>query len=319
MGLVHVSVARRIMSFAARSKPHSSCCRTKLVLIVHYREGQKMRRRNFPKGYAEMLEKQHNQLVSGLQEMYQRLRKASLWEGEPLNESSGRPLTHDILAALNLLEPQEDGSNEEFIEQPQSSPMLEGLDDDDDVAKTPAASSQELSQSMPHDQAMLFDSDLPARSTSSRSSSKAISPTTPGPHQQLGHPYLQPAVIPNAAKQPLPALSPPIQLDALWDDPLYGYDVSQAGLFDVPLDNTAWCFEPTAALPPLTTQMPGLYQDLSSHKRNASAPRLSLSHNWLGNGIGFDSSDFMSDLYRLSPQDITETVPSRPRKTGSLT
>jgi hypothetical protein len=274
-----------------------------------------MRRRNFPKGYAEMLEKQHNQLVSGLQEMYQRLRKASLWEGEPLNESSGRPLTHDILAALNLLEPQEDGSNEEFIEQPQSSPMLEGLDDDDDVVKTPAASSQ----STPHDQAMFFDSDLTARSARSRSSSKTISPTTPGPHQQLGHPYLQPAVIPNAAKRPLPALSPPIQLDALWDDPLYGYDVSQAALFDVPLDNAAWCFEPTAALPPLTTQIPGLYQDISSHKRNASAPRLSLSHSWLGNGIGFDSSDFMSDLYQLSPRDMTEAAPPRPRKNGSLT
>jgi hypothetical protein len=257
--------------------------------------------------------------VSGLQEMYQRLRKASLWEGEPLNESSGRPLTHDILAALNLLEPQEDGSNEEFIEQPQSSPMLEGLDDEDDVVKTPAASSQELSQSTPHDQAMFFDSDLAARSTSSRSSSKAISPTTPGPHQQLGHSYLQPAIVPIAAKQPLRALSPPIQLDALWDDPLYGYDVSQAGLFDVPLDNTAWCFEPTPALPPLTTQMPGLYHDLSSHKRGASAPRLSLSHNWLGNGIGFDSSDFMSDLYQLSPRDMTEAAPPRPRKTGSLT
>jgi hypothetical protein len=319
MDLVRVSVARQTMSFAARSKPHFSCCRIEPVLTIYCREGQKMRRRNFPKGYAEMLEKQHNQLVSGLQEMYQRLRKASLWEGEPLNESSGRPLTHDILAALNLLEPQEDGSNEEFIEQPQSSPMLEGLDDDDDVVKTPAASSQELSQSTPHDQAMFFDSDIPARSTSSRSSSKAISPTTPGPHQQLGQPYSQPAAVPVAAKQPLPAISPPIQLDAFWDDPLYGYDVPQAALFNEPLDNNNWCFEPPAVLQPLTTQMPGLYQDISSQKRNVSAPRLSLSHNWLGNGIGFDSSDFMSDLYQLSPRDMTEAAPPRPRKNGSLT
>jgi hypothetical protein len=277
-----------------------------------------MRRRNFPKGYAEMLEKQHNQLVSGLQEMYQRLRKVSLWEGEPLDESSGRPLTHDILAALNLLETEEDGSNAEFIEQPQSSPMLEEFDDDN-ADKTPAASSQELSQSTPHDQAMFFDSDLTARSSSSRSSSKAISPTTPGPGQHFGHQRLEPAIGPMSAKQSLQSVSPPIQLDALWDDPLYNYDISQASLYDNSLDSANWCFEPTAVLPPLMTQLPGLYQDVSSHKRNASAPRLSLSNNWVGHGIGFDSSDFMSDFHQLSPRDMTEAGSLRPRKTGSLT
>jgi hypothetical protein len=317
MDLVRVCVARLTMSFAAQSKLQIHRCRTGPLLTNYCREGQKMRRRNFPKGYAEMLEKQHNQLVGGLQEMYQRLRKASLWEGEPLDESSGRPLTHDILAALNLLESEEDGSNAEFIEQPQSSPMLEDLDDDS-AEKTPATSSQELSQSMPHDQTMFFDSDLTTRSASSRSSSKAISPTTPNSCQQFGHPRLQPAIVPISAKQPLPSVSPPIQLDALWDDPLYNYDISQASLYDNNLDNTDWSFEPPA-LPPLMAQLPGLYQDISSHKRNAPAPRLSLSHNWVGHGIGFDSSDFMSDFHQLSPQDLTEAGSIRPRKTGSLT
>ena len=74
------------------------------------------------------LEKQHNQLVIGLQEMYQRLQRASLWEGEPLDESSGRPLAHDILAALNILEPKSNGADEtdmleDFVEQPDSSSM----------------------------------------------------------------------------------------------------------------------------------------------------------------------------------------------------
>jgi hypothetical protein len=107
---------------------------------MYRREGQKMRRRNFPKSYAEMLEKQHNQLVCGLQEMYEQLRRASFWEDEPLDESSGRPLTHDILAALNLLE----RTKKEFIEQPWSSPMLE--EPEDDVEKTFADSSQEVAQ-----------------------------------------------------------------------------------------------------------------------------------------------------------------------------
>jgi hypothetical protein len=117
------------MPSAVQSKPGRCSFPIKLGLATHYRKGQKIRRRNFLKGYAEMLEKQHNQLVAGLQEMHQRLRKASLYHGEPLNESSGRPLTHNILAAMNFLEPTEEG----FIEQPRSSSTLEepeyGIDD----------------------------------------------------------------------------------------------------------------------------------------------------------------------------------------------
>jgi hypothetical protein len=37
--------------------------------------------------------------------MYRRLREAYAWYGTHLDESRGHPLTHDILAALNLLEP----------------------------------------------------------------------------------------------------------------------------------------------------------------------------------------------------------------------
>jgi len=42
--------------------------------------------------------------VIGLQELYHRLLKVSAWEGSPLEEMDGAPLTHDILSALNLLE-----------------------------------------------------------------------------------------------------------------------------------------------------------------------------------------------------------------------
>jgi len=59
-----------------------------------------------------MLEQQQSQLVSGLKEMYHRLQKASAWEGPSLDESSGQPLTHDILSALNLLESKHDDSGE---------------------------------------------------------------------------------------------------------------------------------------------------------------------------------------------------------------
>jgi len=59
-----------------------------------------------------MLEQQQSQLVSGLKEMYHRLQTVSAWEGPSLDESSGQPLTHDILSALNLLESKHDDSGE---------------------------------------------------------------------------------------------------------------------------------------------------------------------------------------------------------------
>ena len=59
-----------------------------------------------------MLEQQQAQLVAGLQEMYTRLLSGQPWEGTALSESNGHPLTHDILAALNLLETKHDGSGE---------------------------------------------------------------------------------------------------------------------------------------------------------------------------------------------------------------
>jgi hypothetical protein len=85
----------------------------------------------YPKGYVEMLEQQQSQLVAGLQEMYKRLVSADAWKGLPLAESNGNPLTHDILAALDLLETKPDGSGElesfeEDCEKLQSKLLAEG-------------------------------------------------------------------------------------------------------------------------------------------------------------------------------------------------
>ncbi|KAM0706154.1 hypothetical protein Q7P35_006703 [Cladosporium inversicolor] len=277
-------------------------------------EGQKMRRRNFPKGYAEMPEKQHNQLVCGLQEMYQQLRKASLWEGEPLDESSGRPLTHDILAALNFLEPNE----EEFVEEPRSSPMRQ--EPEADAGDTSADCSQEISQPTPQ---MFSEPISSTQTTSTRSPSMVLSPTTPGPHHLPGQPELQQHIDPHRQpKQVLPAPSPPIQLDNLWDDPLYSFDASQMPLMtssDSSADAANWSLQAQHLLPPLVTQLPDFRnENFSGHKRTTSLPRPSLCHDWLGNGIGFDSSDFMSDFHQLSPQDVTDIGLRQPKRSGSL-
>ena len=62
-----------------------------------------------------MLEQQQSQLVAGLQETYHRLLASDIWPGDALPETNGRPLTHDILARLNLLEQKHDGSGEHEI------------------------------------------------------------------------------------------------------------------------------------------------------------------------------------------------------------
>jgi hypothetical protein len=244
MDRVHVSGAEPTISSAAQGKLGLYQPRIGSILTTYHREGQKMRRRNFPKGYTEMLEKQHNQLVLGLQEMYQRLRRASLWEGEPLDESSGRPLTYDILAVLNLLEPTE----EEFIEQPWSSPILE--EPDSNVGKTAADSSQGVAQPTPQ---VCGDPALSAHTTTPGSPSTTLSPTTPDPRHFAGQSGLQSYDYQRAPERMNTACSSPLQTDILRDELLYCLDTSEIPLSSTSVGDTNCCFQtPAMLLPPMT-------------------------------------------------------------------
>ncbi|KAF2717440.1 hypothetical protein K431DRAFT_192295, partial [Polychaeton citri CBS 116435] len=66
----------------------------------------------YPRGYVEMLVQQQSQLVSAVQEMYRQLLEAGAWSSFELEDHNGRPLTHDIIAALHLLEVEQDNSGE---------------------------------------------------------------------------------------------------------------------------------------------------------------------------------------------------------------
>lgn len=57
-----------------------------------------------------MLERQQSQLIAALEEMYRRMQMAQAWTGPALRELDGRPLTHEMLAALNVLEIDEQSS-----------------------------------------------------------------------------------------------------------------------------------------------------------------------------------------------------------------
>ncbi|KAI4852084.1 hypothetical protein E4T45_04843 [Aureobasidium sp. EXF-8846] len=92
------------------SHPCTRCKADNAICV--FGERKKSHDKIYPKGYVEMLEQQQAQLVAGLQETYRRLVDANVWPGKPLSEATGQPLTHDILARLDLLEPKDDGSGE---------------------------------------------------------------------------------------------------------------------------------------------------------------------------------------------------------------
>lgn len=89
------------------------------------------------------------------------------------------------------------------------------------------------------------------------------------------------------------------------DDPVYSFDASQMPMManSSSFDESNWCLQAPAMLSPLVKQLPDFRnENLSGHKRMASLPQPTLHHDWLGNGVAFDSSDFMSDLHQLSPR-----------------
>lgn len=268
-----------------------------------------MRRRNFPKGYAEMLEKQHNQLVRGLQELYQRLQRASLWEGEPLDESSGHPLAHDILAAMNFLEPKGSGSSDseefqDFVDQPQSDPMLDETSEAIEIASADSNGEARHSFARPD---IAPVSELPAytMTSSSPSNSSRIASLVQSPTPL----DIQQHIFPDP--DPLPVVLPFEQMGASWDDQLYSFDAASGSSQDSSLDVANWNFQ-IQAMPPVMAQIPRLHHgDPSSNKVDSAGPRPSLSENWLRSGIEYDKSDFISEMYRLSPQEAATTSARR--------
>ncbi|PNS21291.1 hypothetical protein CAC42_1070 [Sphaceloma murrayae] len=90
-------------------------CRADNAICV-FGERKKAHDKVYPKGYVEMLERQQESLVEGLQQTYRRLLSANLWPGPPLDEQEGHPLTHDILFALDIIKHKPDGEVEVFEE-----------------------------------------------------------------------------------------------------------------------------------------------------------------------------------------------------------
>jgi len=263
-----------------------------------------------------MLERQHSQLVSCVQELYQRARRAGSWD-EPLPDDGNRyPSVHDILAALNLLEPKDDGSKEfetfnEVVRpvQPESdSPAAinDGLaNDQDHLTSTP---DQSRSPSLPHEDTTPFPPGTPVigplSSLSSRppSSSQQTTEFSPGHPKQTIEDHTTTTTTPRMA----------------WQQTLAEYNSSQARLFATlatkPLNGTFYNNTPNVSLhqygaptPSLSLDSQTMSQDYTSYQRraiSASSDTLPFYHDWAKNGIMVDDSDFSTDFRRLSQLDV---------------
>ncbi|KAK0889622.1 Fluconazole resistance protein 1 [Friedmanniomyces endolithicus] len=71
--------------------------------------------RAVPRGYADMLERHIALLKTALQEMYEQLQTCHAWPGPVLSKVGGHPLTHDVLAALDLREHAKEGDHHDDV------------------------------------------------------------------------------------------------------------------------------------------------------------------------------------------------------------
>ncbi|KAK4549265.1 hypothetical protein LTR36_007724 [Oleoguttula mirabilis] len=187
-------------------------------------ERKKSHDKVYPKGYVEMLEQQQTQLVTGLQEMYKRLQNAQAWVDPSLPEVNGHPLTHDILAALGLLETKHDGSGDtEVFEEDCRNLQSKLLADGAGLVQRRGSFSSESEHSQ-HDHSRPATTSAPSvsRGPTFRDSfnfgSASPPPTSQSPvqHQRQSFP---PAVQPSPLHQSSPLCGDPQFYQAEWAIP----------------------------------------------------------------------------------------------------
>lgn len=319
---VRVRAAELTMSFAVRGMSSLLLLQVEEPLLTCLREGKGLRRRNYPKGYAEMLERQQFQLVSCIQELYQRLNKAELWKECMPDSPKNRPLTHDILAALNLLEPKDDGSGdlESFNDivglsrsapEPPTSDGPLGVNDQQDNSTSNEYSPILLPED---DDTSVFAGTLALaeRSAASSDASSPVDQTITWPQGHPGHSHFSTQAV---------------QTQPLLAEANYAYGIlsmaqsaprdmlgskDSANLYGA--QNDDWTTNSAIFAQPSLLKTNKISPDVRAPLEIDT--QLSLGHRWPGSGIGFDSSDFHTDFHEFSPlgappylQNIAQKLP----------
>jgi hypothetical protein len=269
-----------------------------------------------------MLERQQGQLVSCIQRLYQQLRVAGLWEQPLPGSAGGQPLTHDILAALDLLRTNEDGSGElqafnDVVASPQSddgavSPLLDGEievrdrhDSFVDQTKSPSLHLEDTSTGL-HD-----DSEIRSKPSIKPLSSPDDCSLDPSPLDLSPDPFpIAPSQIQtyHHHKTATATAPPPTTRQSPAE-----YNASQAQLFATLVATPARhsIYNPSTAQhsrQSAATARPSLSLDMTAILQSHPPPNQitaesfssPLCHDWARNGILLDASDFLGDFRRLS-------------------
>jgi hypothetical protein len=217
-----------------------------------------------------MLKRQQGQLVAAIHKLYQRLQMAGLWEQPVAENLDGKTLTHDILAALDLLEPKEDGSGELEI----FSDVVRSCQSDDDTM--PFVSDGDMEERDRHDSIV--------GETSSLDTSLGLSPR---------HPQHRPTPI-------RVATSPSTQTNT-------GFHASQTQFFTTsaaaPIYRSACnisnaSVHNNAATPSLSMDPRVMRHNYPLNQAMAtSSLQSSFCYERARNGIMLDSSDFSTDFH----------------------
>lgn len=200
-------------------------CKTDNAICV-FGERKKSHDKVYPKGYVEMLEQQQGQLVSGLVELYERLVKADAWNGPLVEEHDGKPYTHHILAALDLLETR-DGTAVEFEEDTEKlqakliaegagmagHPRRSSISSDSEHSQHSHARSQSHGTPQLSRPAPIFKEEFKFGVNSEPSSPPAPSPV----HRSQRHSFQQPA-HPSPLQQSSPAGEDPTMFQPEWQN-----------------------------------------------------------------------------------------------------
>lgn len=271
-----------------------------------------------------MLERQQGQLVSCIQRLYQQLRIAGLWEQPLPGSADGQPLTHDILAALDLLRTKHDGSGEiqafsDVVASPQSdngtvSPILHGEAEVRDRHDSFVDETRSPSLHLEDATTWLHDD---SESRSKPSIKPLLSPddwtVDPSPLDLSPDPFpIAPSQIQtyhHHKTATATAIAPP----PITTQPSAEYNASQAQLFATLVATPARhsIYTPSTAQhsrQSAATARPSLSLDMTAipqshpppHQITAESFSSPLCHDWARNGILLDASDFLGDFRRLS-------------------
>jgi hypothetical protein len=251
-----------------------------------------------------MLERQQTQLVSCVQELYRRLRTAGLMEQPHLDGSDRHPLVHDILATLGISKAKSDGGEE--LETPNYA--AESAESDYDAASQGSNNVPEAHKRHDGDIDQLKSPILVCDDTTSISPKGSVPTYHSTAASMLPSPLSQSFQQASETSREIPTHSnidqrPSAQNEVESSNLRTNVFAASTTLTDGSDFDISNSFPHNNAITPSLFVEPLALEQGYSFAQSTALPTSwpSFCHGWAEVGMGFDSSDFLTDFNNLSP------------------